>query len=123
LRKEAKTDISKAELINAIQNPITIQPVAKKKYIRYLDQEFDFGKHKGKTIETVLEEFPSYILWVSENVNTVEIDIEILNKARENAELKIFDSHKPSKSYYDMIEDQYDTFSEQHNDTNDDYPF
>lgn len=30
---------------------------------------FPFGKHKGKTFDAVLEEDPSYLIWVMESVD------------------------------------------------------
>ena len=42
-----------------------------------LDDEMPFGKHKGKQVEDLVEDEPSYIRWLVENANT-EFDNETL---------------------------------------------
>ena len=42
---------------------------------------FNFGKYKGKHILDVLNESPSYILWVYDNVDNFKIPDEVLCKA------------------------------------------
>jgi hypothetical protein len=44
---------------------------------------FTFGKHDGETIEEILEDDPSYIIWLSENTYHI-INEEILRIAEEN---------------------------------------
>lgn len=39
-----------------------------------LDDVMDFGKYKGKSVEDVLEEDPSYLLWLLENSERFEVD-------------------------------------------------
>jgi uncharacterized protein (DUF3820 family) len=39
-----------------------------------------FGKHKGKTLIQILDEEPSYIIWLSEN-NVVKIPDDLLTMA------------------------------------------
>lgn len=38
---------------------------------------FNFGKHKGKTVGEVVDEDPTYICWVYENVSSFPIEREI----------------------------------------------
>lgn len=42
-----------------------------------LDDDMPFGKHKGKQIEDLVEDEPSYIRWLCENANT-EFDDTVL---------------------------------------------
>lgn len=44
--------------------------------------KFTFGKYKGSTIEYIAETNPSYIIWVSENIEWVTIDEEIVTECR-----------------------------------------
>lgn len=39
-----------------------------------LDTVLDFGKHKGLTVEDVLNDDPRYLLWALENVERFEVD-------------------------------------------------
>jgi uncharacterized protein (DUF3820 family) len=39
-----------------------------------LDHVLTFGRHRGRTIEDVLEDDPRYLLWVCENVDDFELD-------------------------------------------------
>lgn len=39
-----------------------------------LDTLLDFGKHRGRPVEDVLEDDPSYLLWALENVHRFEVD-------------------------------------------------
>ena len=39
-----------------------------------LDHKLTFGKHKGKTIEDVLEDDPRYLRWCMENIDDFELD-------------------------------------------------
>ena len=47
-----------------------------------------FGKHKGKTIEEVAAEHPSYIFWMSEN-NVMEIPEHVMELASESQRLDL----------------------------------
>lgn len=47
-----------------------------------------FGKHKGKTIEEVAAEHPSYIFWMSEN-SVIEIPEHIMELASESQRLDL----------------------------------
>lgn len=47
-----------------------------------------FGKHKGKTIEEVAAEHPSYIFWMSEN-SVIEIPEHIMELASESQMLDL----------------------------------
>jgi len=48
------------------------------KGIRYLslDDELPFGKHEGKTIQELIIEEPSYLIWMAENLNSWKFDNE-----------------------------------------------
>lgn len=50
----------------------------------FLQEGFDyvitFGKHKGKTLVQILNESPSYIIWLSEN-DVVKIPDDLLTMA------------------------------------------
>lgn len=41
-----------------------------------LDAEFDFGKHRGNTVEFVCDEEPTYIEWCIDNVRDFELTDE-----------------------------------------------
>lgn len=43
-----------------------------------------FGKHQGKTVETVLADDPGYFLWMEQALAHVKVSSEIMSKAREN---------------------------------------
>lgn len=47
-----------------------------------------FGKHKGKEIEEVAAEYPSYIFWMSEN-NVMKIPEHIIELASESQSLDL----------------------------------
>lgn len=44
------------------------------------DYVMTFGRHKGKTLLQILDESPSYIVWLSEN-NVVKIPDDLLTMA------------------------------------------
>jgi hypothetical protein len=39
-----------------------------------LDTILGFGKYKGYTVEQILEQDPSYLFWLLENVERFEVD-------------------------------------------------
>jgi uncharacterized protein (DUF3820 family) len=41
-----------------------------------------FGKHKGKLIGEVVENYPEYIVWIADN-NIMKIELTILKQCRE----------------------------------------
>jgi hypothetical protein len=45
------------------------------------DYVLTFGKYKGKTLEFILHERPSYIIWLSENIANIKIDEDLLTDA------------------------------------------
>jgi uncharacterized protein (DUF3820 family) len=48
------------------------------------ESKMPFGKHKGRTIQTIINTEPSYITWLIENIPTVEFSdgvIEALEEA------------------------------------------
>lgn len=44
-----------------------------------LDSVLRFGKHRGRTIEDVLEDDPRWLLWASENVDDFELDTAVMD--------------------------------------------
>lgn len=51
--------------------------------IKAYDYVLTFGKHKGETVEDVIESDPGYILWLQES-GTAKVDREILDVAEES---------------------------------------
>lgn len=46
-----------------------------------LDDFLDFGKYKGEQIEDILEDNPSYLIWIiDEGVRGIEFDEEVTQK-------------------------------------------
>lgn len=45
------------------------------------DYVVTFGKHKGKTLDAIAEEDPSYIVWLADN-DILHIDSTLLDNAR-----------------------------------------
>jgi uncharacterized protein (DUF3820 family) len=43
------------------------------------DDEFTFGKHKGKVVSDVIEQDPEYLLWLIENT-AWEFDEEVMQE-------------------------------------------
>jgi hypothetical protein len=43
-----------------------------------------FGKHKGLSIQTLLLNDPSYIVWMSENIKDIQFEGGIVDEAEEN---------------------------------------
>lgn len=58
-----------------------------------LEDNFDFGKYKGKSVEAVINEDVKYIEWCIDNVDGFELD----NEAYEDYEDKL--------DYYDNYRD------------------
>ena len=58
------------------QNP----PDAKHLLCEGFDYVMTFGKHKGKTLVQILDESPSYIVWLAEN-DVVKIPDDLLTMA------------------------------------------
>lgn len=50
--------------------------------ITKLDQTLTFGKYKGETVRYVLDEDPSYLLWVAQETN-IDIHVMIIDLAQE----------------------------------------
>lgn len=53
-----------------------------KNRIYNIDDEFDFGKYKGKTINELLNENPGYIDWVIRNVDGFALSREAFQQAK-----------------------------------------
>lgn len=45
-------------------------------YPANLEDKLDFGKHKGKSIDWILDNEPTYIEWCIENITKFELDNE-----------------------------------------------
>ena len=54
--------------------------IIKKKRIG-LAYRFTFGKHKGRTVEHVLDEDAGYLLWCNEEINWFILDSEVYEDA------------------------------------------
>ena len=42
------------------------------------NDKITFGKHNGKTIKELWDNYPEYIVWLDENINTISIDQHIV---------------------------------------------
>jgi hypothetical protein len=71
-----------------------------------LKDTFNFGKYRGRTLESVLNEDPQYIAWANQNVDFFVVSNEILSKANL---LKTYQNAPRHSYYYD--EDFEDYFS------------
>lgn len=54
------------------------------------DDVITFGKHKGETLEDILSEEPSYIVWLSEETDNI-IDEDLLSEAENLTEQRLED--------------------------------
>ncbi len=43
-----------------------------------LESDMPFGKYKGRQVEDVIEDDPSYVRWMAENSDNIEFDNEAL---------------------------------------------
>lgn len=48
------------------------------------EDEIAFGKHKGATFEEISEEDPGYIVWLSENVDTISLPDFFVERCKRN---------------------------------------
>lgn len=48
-----------------------------------LRHKIDFGKYKGKTVKTILDEDPSYLIWAHEQTERLKLRSDIYKKAIE----------------------------------------
>lgn len=51
-----------------------------KNQILTLEDTMKFGKHCGETISQVVDENPSYIRWIIENVDYIAFDMDVIEK-------------------------------------------
>lgn len=42
---------------------------------------FEFGKHKNKTIEEVIKNDPTYVIWADKNIESFNISDQLFQKA------------------------------------------
>ena len=47
------------------------------------NDKITFGKHNGKTIKELWENYPEYIVWLDENVHTISIDQYIVAECQQ----------------------------------------
>lgn len=52
------------------------------KYIR--STMLAFGKHKGETVQSILDDDPSYIVWMNDNIDGVDFADNIVEEAEDN---------------------------------------
>ena len=50
-----------------------------------LDYIFTFGKCKGQSIEEVIDNEPSYVIWCSENIDWFDLDTDVYDMAEEKS--------------------------------------
>ena len=63
-----------------------------------------FGKHKGKTVNQILQEEPGYINWCLKNIDTFEMSVSDKEKV---SQLSAEKSQQQYEDYYGAI-DIYD---------------
>lgn len=61
--------------------PDLTNPFAKVKPTLDMEDKFPFGKYRGETVESVLDDDPQYILWWDENVTQYNIRKSIVRSA------------------------------------------
>ena len=67
-----------------------------------------FGKHRGKTIELILHEDPSYLKWCIENTNKFALspkDVQLILDCAEDDHLNWLQDNYSDGNYYENYED------------------
>jgi len=67
-----------------------------------------FPKYKGKTVKEIVEIDPQYIVWLSENIEGLTIQSEVLQKC--NNRIEYLDSLRKKPSYSSRDDYDYDGF-------------
>lgn len=119
-------DSNKSKLLGKT-NLSEVKPLTDQKTILKIDSEdyiFTFGKHTGQTITDILEDNPSYIMWVHDNfIKGIQFSHSIMDKAvKLNSEKQT--NFKQNKRFYGsnsgdtVLDYQIDSY-----DMNSDSPF
>lgn len=67
-----------------------------------LSDRITFGKHKGKTVEQLLSESPSYLVWLIEKTERTDFPNQIINKIyMEDADINM------AKSFENFVDAVY----------------
>ena len=80
----------------------------------------NFGKHRGKTIGQIVEDNPSYIKWMIENIDNIAFDEDVVSELNLSDDLVEINSEKLER-FEDSLwnnEDFYD-----HNSYDNDYDY
>jgi hypothetical protein len=80
-----------------------------------LEDTINFGKHKGKTVEDLLNKHPDYLLWAQDAIEWLEIDEDILEAASEKVEKRRSSRGRSDHHIFDR-DDEFD-------DDDDEIPF
>lgn len=89
------------------------------KKVHQLKDVMNFGKHKGWTVEQVLNRKPDYLLWAQDAIEWFEVDDSILEAAAEKVEGKRGDNNNRTRPVDELFRQQFDDY----NDDNDEIPF
>jgi len=94
-----------------------------------LDDEFQFGKHLGSSLRSVINDDPGYLVWCLENLIHLEMSSELIETIREEYPNfpgnDLLDQHElyepdfeeeddyydPESDYYDEEEEHYEEFA------------
>lgn len=78
-----------------------------------LEDEFLFGKHKGSSLNTIIECDPGYLVWCLDNISRLSFSLELIEEIKEkypnfpgNDILEQHELHEPD--YEDYDEGDYD---------------
>ena len=80
----------------------------------------NFGKHRGKTIGQIVDENPSYIKWMIENIDNIAFSEEVVSELNLSDDLVEINSEKQERFEDNSWKD--DDFYE-HNSYDDDYDY
>lgn len=70
--------------------------------IKKLSDVITFGKHKGKTVEQLISESPSYVVWLIEKTDRTDFPEDLINKIyMENADINM------AKSFENFVDATY----------------
>lgn len=86
-----------------------------KNQILTLEDTMKFGKHCGETISQIVDENPSYIRWIIENVDNIAFDMDVLAELNLSESILALNDNKISdfeddSSDYDYDEDEYNGY-------------
>lgn len=75
--------------------------------LKKLEDVMTFGKYKGKKIEDVLSENPSYLVWAHDDIKWFKLEQEIYDEAVDQANNKRWDNEELDNGIdiYDFMAD------------------